>query len=136
VFDGVQLWIEKGGLPEKLVLGIATYGRGFVLENPMYDGSYCPTIDGLPAAPYTNQSGMWGYQEILMYQQAAQLPDFLPEAEPLQWKIVVDNCYKAPYMGKFFSSVPSFSYKGIRYTCPSINLRYRNDCNVLFNVCQ
>ncbi len=100
VFDGVDLWFENGGLAEKMVLGIPTYGRGWTLEDPNLDGSYCPANGPLPIGPITNMTGFWGYNEIASMLVSPQLPPNLPGAEPLQWKVTVDACYKAPYMSK------------------------------------
>jgi len=97
-YDGVDLWLSLGGKPEKMVLGIASYGRGFMLADPQYDGAFCPAKGPLPAGKFTNQSAFWGYNEIAKYQRDAVLPDFLPEAEPLQWKITRDACYQGPFM--------------------------------------
>ena len=101
LYDGVELWLSLGGLPEKMVLGIPSYGRGFLLADPQYDGAFCPAVGPLPAGTYTNQSAFWGYNEVAKYQRDAVLPDFLPEAQPLQWKITRDACYQGPFMCEY-----------------------------------
>ena len=85
-------------------MGIPFYGRGFILEDPDWDGLYCPAIEGM--------AGVWGYQEILKTQNNDTLVN-LPGAEPHQWKIVVDDCYRTPYMGIYI----------IIYEFPSSRLR-------------
>ena len=105
----MDLWLSLGGKPEKMVLGIASYGRGFMLADPQYDGAFCPAKGPLPAGKFTNQSAFWGYNEIAKYQRDAVLPDFLPEAEPLQWKITRDACYQGPFMCEYMHTTYSIA---------------------------
>ena len=56
-------------------------------------------IPGIPAGPYTQQDGIWGYLEILQAFQNETLP-WLPGATPKSWEVVVDDCYDAPYACK------------------------------------
>jgi hypothetical protein len=47
-------------------LGLATYGRGWVLpEGTEETGLYCPAVGGIPMGPYTRQDGTWSYYEVL-----------------------------------------------------------------------
>jgi len=69
----VDHWINSGADPNKLILGLATYGRGFTLATPGFDqGPLSPVtsqvIDGKPGAsrkaPQTNEAGYVAYFEI------------------------------------------------------------------------
>ena len=51
---------------------------------------------GIPAGPYTQQDGIWGYLEILQAFKNDTL-EWLPEATPHNWTVVTDDCYDAPY---------------------------------------
>jgi len=95
VFDTLKIWLDAGAPPEKTLMGFAQYGRGMTLETEE-TGIYCPAKDGIPAGPYTQQDGIWGYLEILQAFNNDTLIN-LPGATPHGWEIVVDDCYDAPY---------------------------------------
>lgn len=64
-----------GADPAKLILGMPLYGHGFTLndanKHDLYDLAYQP----IPAGPYTQQSGTWGYNEVsLRYSQQLKDP--------------------------------------------------------------
>ena len=59
----MRYWRSKGAAPEKLLLGMGAYGRGFNLVNPSNNGLYAPAASGIDAAMYTSASGFWGYNE-------------------------------------------------------------------------
>ena len=90
-------YIDGGAPLNKLVLGVPSYGRGFVLNDTAENGLYCGAYRGIRLGPYTVQSGFWGYMEIMQAQKNTSLWN-LPEATPHQWTKVVDDCYQAPYM--------------------------------------
>lgn len=96
VFDTLNYYIQKGAPKEKLAMGFAQYGRGMTLDNNEENGLYCPAKDGIPAGPYTQQDGIWGYLEILQAFNNDTLIN-LPGATPHDWTVVVDDCYDAPY---------------------------------------
>ena len=98
VFDSVNLYIDGGMDASKIVLGMPLYGRGWELVDPTNNGIYCPTDAGVPWGPYTQQVGIWGYEEVLQAQYNTTMNDQMPEATPGGWQIVVDSCYQAPYM--------------------------------------
>lgn len=83
----IQYWIDHGAPAEKLILGMGTYGRGFILDDPAQSGLYAPASQAIDAGPYTMQAGIWGYNEIC--------DKFL--AEPGKWIVVEDLYYEAPY---------------------------------------
>jgi len=95
VFDSVHYYLDHGVPKEKIVVGMAAYGRGFKLVNNQLNGLYCPADDGIPKAPYTRQIGIWGYNEIISAFQG-KLDIDLPGEEG-KWTSVVDDCYKTPY---------------------------------------
>ena len=81
VFDSVHYYLDHGVPKEKIVVGMAAYGRGFKLVDNQLNGLYCPADDGIPKAPYTRQIGIWGYNEIISAFQGNQnyLPTFLDQ---------------------------------------------------------
>ncbi|TRY63193.1 hypothetical protein TCAL_02085 [Tigriopus californicus] len=97
-FDAIQNYIAQGAPLDKLVLGVASYGRGFVLDDETRNGLYCDTKAGIPMGPYSIDDGFWGYIEILQAQSNDTLAPNLPGANPKEWTVVVDGCYQTPYM--------------------------------------
>ena len=65
LFDSVKYYLDHGVPKEKMVVGMAFYGRGFELEDNEMNGLYCPARDGIPKAPFSRQIGIWGYDEII-----------------------------------------------------------------------
>ena len=59
----MRYWRSKGAAPQKLLLGMGAYGRGFNLVNPSNNGLYAPASSGIDAAMYTSAAGFWGYNE-------------------------------------------------------------------------
>ena len=57
-------WITEGCKPEKIVIGIAAYGRSFELANQSRTGSGAPIIGNGPAGAITNEPGILSYFEI------------------------------------------------------------------------
>jgi len=98
VYDSINLYIEGGMLADKIALGLPLYGRGWEVTDPNNNGIYCETDAAIPWGPYTQQVGIWGYQEILQAMYNTTMNDQMPEATPGQWVSVVDSCYQAPYM--------------------------------------
>ena len=60
----MDYWIKLGMPPEKIALGMATYGRSFRLADPNNHGLNAP-CSGLPqAGVYTREQGFLAYYEI------------------------------------------------------------------------
>ncbi|CAL8099108.1 unnamed protein product [Orchesella dallaii] len=83
----IQYWLDNGAAPEKLILGVGTYGRGFLLDDQTQTGLYAPAGQPIPAGPFTREPGIWGYNEI-----CERL-----NSEAGQWTVVRDEYYEVPY---------------------------------------
>ena len=57
-------WVNLGAPPSKLVIGMATYGRGFALDDRDNFHVGAP-IKGLsPAGSFTREAGFMAYYEV------------------------------------------------------------------------
>ncbi|TMW43339.1 hypothetical protein DOY81_011583, partial [Sarcophaga bullata] len=64
VKSAIEYWLRAGAPFEKLLLGLAFYGRSFTLANPQQNSVDSPIIGpGIPG-PYTREGGFMGYNEI------------------------------------------------------------------------
>ncbi|CAL8319257.1 unnamed protein product [Merluccius merluccius] len=66
----IQYWKNQGAAVDKLLLGIATYGRTFRTTTPA-NGVGAPTNGAASAGPYTREAGFWAYYEICTFLQSA-----------------------------------------------------------------
>jgi chitinase len=57
--------MAKGAPANKLVLGMGSYGRGWLLDDQAINGFYAPANALIDAGPYTREPGIWGYNEVL-----------------------------------------------------------------------
>ena len=60
----MDYWIKLGMPPEKIALGMATYGRSFRLADPNNHGLNAPCQGQPQAGPYTREQGLLAYYEI------------------------------------------------------------------------
>lgn len=60
----INYWIEKGAPPEKIILGMGTYGRSFTLQRAEVNGFGAPAPQKGQAGPYTREGGSLGYNEV------------------------------------------------------------------------
>ncbi|XP_060083629.1 uncharacterized protein LOC132562873 [Ylistrum balloti] len=61
---GVQLWLSNGTPAEKLVLGLALYGRSFTLASSFDTSMGSAVVGGGVMGAYTTEAGYLGYFEI------------------------------------------------------------------------
>ena len=57
-------WINAGASPQKLLLGLGSYGNTFTLNDPSDNGLNSPTSGAGDAGPITQQAGKLSYLEI------------------------------------------------------------------------
>jgi len=57
-------WFEGGCPKDKLVIGMATYGRGFTLADASNNGYGAPASGACPAGTWTREAGFLAYYEI------------------------------------------------------------------------
>ncbi|XP_062843153.1 chitinase, acidic.1 [Trichomycterus rosablanca] len=68
----VSHWMSKGASPKKLLLGLPTYGRTFLLTTSA-TGLGAPSNGPADAGPYTRDAGYWSYYEICTFAAAAKV---------------------------------------------------------------
>lgn len=78
---GVTAWLSRGLAPQKLVLGIPTYGVSYTLSNPSNHGLGAPSTSPGNAGPLVATPGTLGYNEICLN----------------RWQEVWDNDQHVPY---------------------------------------
>ena len=64
----VQYWIDQGAPANKLVLGLATYGRGWKLHEECQSDLGSKMDGAAPAGQYTREAGFMAYYEICQMQ--------------------------------------------------------------------
>ena len=64
VDNAASLWVRLGTPKEKLIIGMATYGRSFTLSNPSSYKVHSPASGGGKAGEYTKESGFLAYYEV------------------------------------------------------------------------
>ena len=81
-----------------MVLGLPTYGRGWILDDVANDGFFCDAHEGCPPGPYTRQAGIVGYNEVIEMKAATGTYGNYTLATPGAWVDHLDDCYDAPFM--------------------------------------
>lgn len=61
---GVKLWEQLGAPKDKIVVGMATYGRSFTLSDQDETGMNAPAKGGGKAGVYTREEGFLAYYEV------------------------------------------------------------------------
>ncbi|XP_060897785.1 chitinase, acidic.1 [Labrus mixtus] len=77
--SSIAHWIALGAPAEKLLLGIATYGRTYRLTTPA-NGLGAPANGPADAGPYTRTAGFWSYYEVCEFISFAT-EHWIPEQE-------------------------------------------------------
>lgn len=60
----VSYWLDNGASPEKLVVGLPSYGRSFTLANKKDNGVGAPTNGPGHPGTYSRESGILTYYEV------------------------------------------------------------------------
>ncbi|NXN25017.1 CHIA chitinase, partial [Nycticryphes semicollaris] len=81
----MNYWKNNGAPAEKLLVGFATYGHNYILQNPSNTAVGAPATGPGPAGPYTRQAGFLAYYEICTFldsgaTQAWDAPQDVPYA--------------------------------------------------------
>lgn len=63
--ESVEYVLYSNVPPDKLVLGVATYGRTFTLADPMSHGIGAKTKGPGPPGDYTKEKGFLSYYEVI-----------------------------------------------------------------------
>ncbi|XP_011427552.3 chitinase-3-like protein 1 [Magallana gigas] len=63
-------WNSKGMPKSKIVVGIPTYGKSFILDNAVNNGVGAPTTGRGPAGRFTGEAGALSYYEICEMQRS------------------------------------------------------------------
>nr|XP_022315649.1 acidic mammalian chitinase-like isoform X2 [Crassostrea virginica] len=72
VASAAEYWHQKGAPREKLIIGLATYGRSFTLVDSSQHGVGAPVSGAGLAGPYTREKGVLSYYEICEMQRSGQ----------------------------------------------------------------
>ncbi|KAG7167285.1 Acidic mammalian chitinase-like 6 [Homarus americanus] len=83
----VNYWMEKGMPSSKIALGVPLYGRCWTLDDASKTDYYSPASQPGEAGPWTEEPGMWGYNEICYAQTT----------HPDQWTIKTAPGMNEPY---------------------------------------
>lgn len=62
----MNYWISKGFPNDKIILGLALYGRGFKLTDPAVNKPGSPSRGPSAAGNFTNESGVLAYFEVYL----------------------------------------------------------------------
>lgn len=64
VDNAASMWVRLGAPKDKLIIGMATYGRTFTLSNPANFKVNSPASGGGKAGEYSKESGFLAYYEV------------------------------------------------------------------------
>ena len=77
-------WHSNGCPKEKLIIGLGTYGRGFLLCNPSETQIGSCAKDGCAAGTYTREKGFLAYYEVKLINKYTESITIFAEAVILQ----------------------------------------------------
>jgi len=111
----VQYYLNHGIPPTKLVLGIHTESKAWLLHNTNLTTLYCPAYEAAPNMTYSRQEGWLFYYEVLQFWHNETIEDPLwSDLKPGKesWTIYDkehgnwDGCYLSPFMyqGRYWIS--------------------------------
>ena len=113
--ETIQYYINNGIPVNKLVLGIHTESKGWILNDNNMTDIYCPAHEPSPNMTYSRQEGWLFYYEVLQFWHNETIEDPLwSDLKPGKesWTIYDkehdnwDGCYLSPYMyqGRYWVS--------------------------------
>ena len=62
----IKYYISLGFAPEKMAMGIPTYGRCWTLDDPEQNGMLAPANKPSPGGNYTMVPGSLGFNEVIL----------------------------------------------------------------------
>lgn len=71
--SSITHWILEGAQPEKLTIGIAFYGKSFILSDPNNYGLGAPSSGPTEGGEYTKNIGTLGYNEICEFHSSGEI---------------------------------------------------------------
>eukprot|EP00928_Gymnodinium_smaydae_P046612 TRINITY_DN3105_c0_g3_i1.p1 TRINITY_DN3105_c0_g3~~TRINITY_DN3105_c0_g3_i1.p1 ORF type:complete len:1251 (-),score=136.36 TRINITY_DN3105_c0_g3_i1:411-4163(-) len=86
----VDYWIDHGASPEKLTMGVGTYGRGWKLADPSRAGYNAPASGASTPGVSTKEAGYKAYYEILNLIQSGKAVRYYDEERECPY-IVTDD---------------------------------------------
>lgn len=81
----INYWIQKGASPDKLNVGMGTYGRSFTLQNTRSTDVGVAITGPGQAGPYTREAGTLGYNEIC--EQSSQWTVYWNEEQEVPYAV-------------------------------------------------
>ena len=73
----MNFWLREGAPPEKLIIGMGTYGRTFTLTSSTCAIGVAASGAG-SAGPFTREAGMLGYNEVELLPTSKQCSATFP----------------------------------------------------------
>ena len=64
---GANYWVSLGAPKDKLVIGLATYGRSFTLSNAAENAVRSPASGPATSGDFTREAGFFSYYEVIIY---------------------------------------------------------------------